>query len=279
MKKWLLSLLIALLLAGATLAETRWFFETWEDIRYCESNVEQKGFSSIIGYYQGKLGVYLFDTPVQVYGALYGVASQNSAYWNNSVAAGPAIRVFPLQGFKSEQWYLDWVPSTRIFCESLNISYQKNAASGEANKTSDLRTGIEVYHEWNLDKPDLNEYWGEVWLNLSYRTTNFSWTDFNNYILYFQPRIGRHLGRGIEPYLKLDLTYSGKSDYWLNVATYGAGIRFEPWRLDERAPEILREFKMFAEILGNSYLWDKPTNPNQNVTSDARFGIDFSMGR
>jgi hypothetical protein len=36
---------------------------------------------------------------------------------------------------------------------------------------------------------------------------------------------------------------------------------------------------MFAEVLGVSYLKDEPTDLNNKVDSDVRFGIEFSYGR
>lgn len=155
----------------------------------------------------------------------------------------------------------------------------KNAVSGEANRRTDTRYGFDLWHEWNLDNPDPDNFWGELWANLSYRSTNFSWTDFNGYIFYFQPKIGRHLGRGIEPYVRADITSSDKADYWLNVLDYGAGIRFEPWRQTADKDSLLKKFKMFAEILSVSYLRGKPADSNKTVSSDVRFGIDFTYGR
>jgi hypothetical protein len=138
---------------------------------------------------------------------------------------------------------------------------------------------LDLWYEWNLDRPDENLPWGELWANYSYRTTNFSSADFKGSIFYFQPKIGRHLGSGIEVYLRADLTTSDKTEYWLNVVDYGVGVRFEPWRQTHKEDSILKKFKMFAEVLGVSYLKDKPTDVNKVVSSDVRFGIDFSYGR
>jgi hypothetical protein len=83
----------------------------------------------------------------------------------------------------------------------------------------------------------------------------------------------------VETYLKADLTYSPRGDYWLNVIDYGAGVRFEPFRKKGNEKDIFRKFKMFVEVLGVSYLKDKPADTNKQVASDLRFGIDFSYGR
>lgn len=278
LKRWLLAVLIVSSLYGAAFSETRPFAELWNNVSYYDTNIQSKGFSSVLGRFEGKLGLYLFDTPFQAYGAYYVTASQTSNYWDNALYYGYGLRFKPLEGYRGSGWYNEWIRDVKVFAESLSSTFLKDAApSGEAR--SDIRYGLDLWHEWNLDKPDLTNYWGEVWSNLSFRSTNFSSTDFNGYIFSFQPKIGKHLGHGIEAYLKTDITLSDKSSYWLNVADYGLGIRFEPWRETTDKDSLLKKFKMFAEVLSVSYLRDKPTDPNKNVASDVRFGIDFSYGR
>lgn len=276
---------ISLLSISSVFAEVRGFTELWNNFAYYDTNLEKKGFSSILGRYEGKIGLYLFDTPYQLYGAYYGAASQSEPYYDNSLFYGVGLRFKPFEGYKGSGWQNEWIRDVKFFAEGLNSSYLKDAASAEANKLSktDLRLGFDLWHEWNLDKPDETQLWAELWSNLSYRTTNFGFEkEFNNYIFYFQPKIGRHLGKGTEVYLRADAVYSGKSGAsysFLNNADYGVGIRFEPWRGMASANELLQKFKMFFEALGVSYLKDKPADPSQVVNSDIRFGIDFSYGR
>jgi len=277
---------ILLLLAGSVAAELKPFVESWNNLAYYDTNLEKKGFASLLGRFEGKLGVYLFDTPFQLYGAYYGTTSQSSDYFDNSLFAGGGIRFKPFESYKGSSWSDEWIRDVKIFAESLGSSYFKGGASAEADglRKTDTRYGLDLWHEWNLDKADESLPWGELWANLSYRDTNFVWSgqSFQTYVFYFQPKIGRHLGRGIEVYLRGDAVLSGKSGpsyYFLNVADYGVGIRFEPWRQMEAANEFLKKFKMYIEILSVNYLKDKPANSNQIVNSDVRFGIDFSYGR
>lgn len=276
-----LGFLLSTLLQPA-FAEIHPFAELWNNFAYYDTNVERKGFASLLGRFEGKLGIYLGDTPYQLYGVYYGVASQDEHYWNNAIYAGAGLRFRPFADYASTSWQDEWIKDVKIFVESLSSNYLKDAASAEADRIpkTDTRYGFDLWHEWNLDNPDESIPWGELWSNLSWRSTSFSWRrEFNDYIFYFQPKVGWHLGKGIETYLRGDLTYSGKSDYWLNVADYGVGIRFEPWRRMSGSNEFLKKFKMFVEVLGVSYLKDKPPEPNKEVSSDIRFGIDFSYGR
>ncbi|MBU1026226.1 MAG: hypothetical protein KKA31_00680, partial [Candidatus Margulisbacteria bacterium] len=170
--------------------------------------------------------------------------------------------------------------------EGLSASYLQDGVSAEAAglAATDTRYGLDLWYEWNLDDPDERVPWGEVWANLSYRETNFGWEPdgFKSWVLYFQPKIGRHLGNGIGVYLRSSVTASGKegpSYSFLNIADYGVGIRFEPWRESKVVNDFLRKFKMFAEVVGVTYLKDKPANANSEVSNDVRFGVEFSYGR
>lgn len=284
MKRILLILLIGASLFLPTYAQIVPFGELWNNISYYDTNLEKKGFASLLGRFEGKIGLNLFNLPLQVYGVYYGVGSQATDYWDNNVFSGGGIRFRPLVGVESTGWHDEWMPDLKVFAESLSSAYLKNAASAEAAglRTRDVRYGLDLWHEWNLDKADEAIPWAELWANLSSRQTNFGWEDFNDYIFYFQPKIGRHLGRGIEIYCRGDLVTSGKqgaSYYFLNMLDYGVGIRFEPWREDSSATDLFRKFKMFAEVLSVSYLKDKPVDLNKQVSQDVRFGIDFSYGR
>jgi hypothetical protein len=282
-RKWFWFCVAGLLTISSAAAELKPFAELWNSLAYYDTNIERKGFSSLLGRFEGKLGFNLFDSPLQVYGVYYGTSAQSNDYWDNSIYTGAGVRLKPFEQYKGSGWTDEWIPAVKIFAEGLNANYFKGAASAEADKarSSDTRYGLDLWHEWNLDKPDESLPWGELWANLSYRDTNFGWEDFKNYIFYFQPKFGRHLGRGVEAYLRADVVASGKEGpnyYFLNVADYGVGLRFEPWR-NSGANEFLQKFKMFVEVLGVSYLKDKPSSADKTVNSDVRLGIDFSIGR
>ena len=280
MNKWLAFVAAILFLSFPLQAEVKPFVELWNHGAYYATNVERNNFSALLGRYEGKIGVNPLESQIlQVYGVYYGTASQANDYWDNSLYYGVGVRSKPFEKYAGRGWADEWFRDIKIYVETLNSVYFKDAASGEANRRNDSRYGLELWHEWNLDNPDTNNFWGEVWSNLAYRSTNFSYSDLNKYILYFQPKIGRHLGRGIEPYLRLDYTTSGSNDYWLNMANYGLGIRFEPWRTVEKEDNLLKKFKMFAEVLKVNYLKDVPADPNKVISRDVKFGIEFSMGR
>lgn len=260
------------------------FIELWNAVAYYDTNIEKKSFASVLGRYEGKIGFNILNFPLQVYGVYYGVGSQNPDFFDNAIFSGGGARFRPFASFRATTWFNEWLPDLKIFVESLSAGYQKNAASAEALSKNDIRAGIDLWHEWNLDKPNEKYAWAEMWLNCSYRDTNFGWDPdgFKNYVLMFQPKFGRHLGPGLEAYLRADLTLTGKEGpdyYFLNVADYGFGLRLEPWRSSSDLNDLLRKLKIYIEVLGVSYLKEKPVDATKQVSADVRFGIDCSYGR
>ncbi|OGC11743.1 hypothetical protein A3K48_04540 [candidate division WOR-1 bacterium RIFOXYA12_FULL_52_29] len=281
MRTLLISIAAGLIFVSSAAASMKPFAELWNNLAYYTTNVEQQDFSALLLRYEGKAGFNVGNSPFDLYGVYYGTASQTSDYWDNSLFYGLGARFRPFYDFKPRDWTNEWLPNVKLFVESLSATYQKNAAVAEAAglPKNDTRYGVEIWHVWNLDQPNLNDYWGELWTNLAFRTTSFTISDYNDWLFFFQPKIGRHLGRGIEPYVKADLTYSNKNYYWQNVAAFGVGIRFEPWRNTADNESPLKKVKLFAEVLSVSYLKDKPAAAQQTVSSDIRFGIDMSIGR
>ncbi len=285
MRKVFLCLLVILLIFGAAkTGQAQGFSEFWNNIAYYDTNGEKKNFAATLARFEGKVGLGLGNSPLQLYGAYYGVFSQSPDYWDNSLYSGLGLRFKPFQNYQASGWQNEWIPDVKIFVESLSASYLKDNASAEAAglAKTDMQYGFDLWHEWNTEGLNLGIPWAELWTKLVYKQTNFGWEDFNNYIFYFQPKVGRYLAKGVGIYLRGDLTYSGKSGasyYFLNIADYGLGIRFEPFKSTTKEEALLHKFNMFAEVIGITYLKEKPTDPNKQVASDVRFGVDFSYGR
>jgi len=271
-----------LLIGGPTDTQTPIFMELWNNAAFYDTNLEKKNFGSMLGRFEGKVGANVFSFPLQVYGVYYTALSQSPDYWDNYAYTGGGVRLMPWRDYKSDRWYTDWFSGVRFYAESLNSSYFKNAASAEGLAKTDSRYGMEIWHAWNRDNPNLAAPWGELWFKGEYRQTNFGWEKFEDYVVYCQPKFGWHLTEIIDPYIRADVTMSGKSGpsySFLNIADYGAGIRFVPLRNIGRDNDLFHTFNMFIEVLGVSYLKDAPANPANRVSSDARFGVEVSYGR
>lgn len=258
------------------------FIDLWNNAAYYGTNLERQRFSSLLGRYEGKVGFNFFHYPLQLYGVYYGASSQTSNYWNNYIFSGSGVRLSPFRDYQGTSWANEWLKGVKLYAENLSANYLKDAASAESLAKEDRRYGLEIWYAWNQDQVDTRVPWGELWLKWEYRETNFGWETFKDYVLYVQPKFGVHMAEGIEAYLRADMTSSGKEgpDYsFLNIADYGVGLRFVPLRSVGKSTDFFRNFKMFAEILGVSYLKDEPTNPANKVSSDVRFGVEFSYGR
>lgn len=275
-----LFLVLSFVFCHSAFAFPTWL-EAWNNASYYQTNYERTGFSAMLARYQGKIGSNV--SLLEPYFSWDGVTSQDTRHWNNQLICGAGIRAYAFRGFPFPA-VLGFLRETKIFAELQQVNYFKDQTTASANKTNNLRAGLDLWYEWNQSdivwNKGFNPYfpWAELWSGLYYNSTNFSTTDFNNSIFYFQPKIGFYLASSIKPYVRLDLATSGDSSYWLNTAALGGGIRFEPFR--EKAPEewygaLINKFKMFVEFVNLSYL--KSQNPSP-ATTDVRFGIDFAYG-
>ncbi|MBI5700808.1 hypothetical protein HZC34_03045 [Candidatus Saganbacteria bacterium] len=258
--------------------------DVWTNGAYYSTNGENSNFRAVQLRSEGRFGFNFGESsPTKPYIVYYGSYGQDPNYWNNNLAVGGGVRSMPFVSFETTSWALEWIRDTKIYAEILTLNFLKGKATAEANgvKTNDYRIGIDIWHEWNLQNAKAKAPWAEMWTRIDYRNTNFydpmSGLDkFQNFLGYFQLKIGRHLPGGVRPYLASYLTISGLKKVWLNNLYYGAGIRMEPFRDQENSPELLRKFKMYIEGLNISYLAElDPTRP----VTDMRFGIEFTYGR
>lgn len=285
MKKIIVVAFILILSASAyAQAESPIWSDIWTNASYHSTNGESPAYfqREVLARSEGRFGIRMNgNSAVAPYIVYYGVLGQNSAYWNNNLAYGLGVRAMPYTSFETSSWALEWIRSIKLYGEILSMTFLKDGTTAKNNgvKTSDVRFGVDVWHEWNLSKPNPSVNWAQVWGNVTYRETNFydplNTNKFQTYVGYMQLKIGRHMGT-IKPYLAGYLTSSGNPLPWLNSLYYGLGLRMEPFRGDETAPELLRTFNMYVEALNISWLADQdPTRPN----TDTRFGIEFTYGR
>ncbi len=272
--------------------------DIWANVAQYETNGERMDFKSYVGRLDARIGVYALplygDTWLKPYVPYLGVMSNDEAFWNNNGAMGFGARFKPFKRYEASGWNDEWIRDLRIFAELLSISYysQADIPEGEGRPTTDSRVGLDLWHEWNQFNPDNPTLmpnpsvpWAELWSNLSFRTTDFQEEEFSDYIFYYQQKIGVQsdvgdTGVSLEPYLRFDLTMSGKDYDWLNHFDYGAGLRVRPFKsgnfFGSNLP-WLSKLKVFAEIMAIS--WTKGKDLDERPDNDFRFGIDFTFGR
>ncbi|OGC06823.1 hypothetical protein A2230_07230 [candidate division WOR-1 bacterium RIFOXYA2_FULL_36_21] len=256
--------------------------DDWSNAAYYETNGENANFRSALFRGETRFGYQPEENfTAMPYVVLYETYGQDANYWNNNLAYGLGVRLLPFNLFKSDSVFLDWIPSTKFYGEILALTFLKDTATATANgvKTDDFRFGIDVWHEWNLQKTDANLFWAEMWANFTYRNTNFyddlNFDKFQTYVGYFQFKLGRPIFNGLMPYAALYVNKSGSGAEWLNNVFYGIGLRIEPFREKEEIAPIFRKLKMFAEFLNMYWFNESSTRPK----TDFRFGIELTQGR
>jgi hypothetical protein len=280
----LLILIFSLLLSGVA-----WSYEFLEPFGYVwvngshnKTNLERDDFDSDIIRAEAKIGVSVLplwaNATLQPYFAYYGVTSTDKSSWNNNNVYGFGVQVMPLLGYND----LGWVQDLKIFFESLAVEWTNEDDSNpidnpEYNNKEDLRYGIDIWHEWNQPGADKVEnrslLFGELWASLTYRTTNFGYDDFNDWLFYFQPTVGMY---SIKPFNSVSLEPYFKA-YMVNNIAYGGGIRIRPFGSNKLLGSdfsVLRKLKFFIEVLAVSYL--KEAGP---VDHELRVGFDLNIGR
>ena len=155
MKKAFLAGLLFAALLGPAFGETRPFAELWNNFAYYETNLERPGFASVLGHYEGKVGLWVLDTPLQVYGAYYGTTAQTGDYFDNSLNTGVGLRAKPFEGsLPGAHWTVEWVRDLKFFAESLSAGYTKGKASAvnrrNGSRKASTRSNTGRWHSLRL---------------------------------------------------------------------------------------------------------------------------------
>lgn len=250
--------------------------DSWNNGSYYATNGENQRFNAFLGRSEIRIGMPIGEEiPLSPYIATITTLSQDQNYWNNNFAFGVGLRSMPFKGYESSGWADEWIRDVKFFGEFLTLSFLKDATTAKTNnvETSDVRVGIDMYHEWNQTKPDKKVPWVEVWSNLSYRSTNFYQGGFKNFLYTHQQKTGMHFeDDAVQLYLRTDLTMAGRSEAWWNSLYVGPGIQILPYKSSD--DPVLKNFRVYIEML--SIIWYKDKNSTRPNT-DTRFGIDYRL--
>ncbi len=250
--------------------------DSWNNGSYFATNGEDKRFNAFLGRSEIRIGMPMGEEiPLSPYIATIATLSQNQDYWNNNLAFGVGLRSMPFKKYESSGWADEWIRDVKFFSEFLTLTFLKDAATAKTNnvETSDVRVGIDMYHEWNQIKPDKKFPWVEVWSNLSYRSTNFYQGGFKSYLFTHEQKTGFHFeDETVQPYLRTDFSISGRSENWWNNVYWGPGVQIKPFKLSD--DPVIKNFRIYIEML--SIIWYKDKGSTR-PKSDTRFGIDYRL--
>lgn len=198
--------------------------------------------------------------------------------------------------------YLDWFRSFRLYGEYLDLEWW---AKDTWQAGHDLRFGIDSWYEWNVPsgygwphkedeekkKQTLESFlspWGELWMDGSWRKTNFFNTDYESWTFGTTGKLGirvwnwntspeSKISVHLMPYITAEASVSEKNRFfWENRLLAGGGVRLMPKiRVCSTKDLLLRfyaEYVTVAEYFKN--------NPNTDVPwNDIRVGLNFSINR
>lgn len=183
--------------------------------------------------------------------------------------------------------WLTWIAPLRLYGEYLRVRFLRNEA-GDWFPRDDWRFGGEVWKELNVDLSAENmnpesladRLWGELWMDLGWRKTDFllhkyeSWT--SAVVLRVgarYPLIDRQRDIFLMPYFSLEACGSQWAFSWQNRAIPMVGLRVMPF-LHNRS-YWLRRLRMYGEYRWTPfYLCDGPLagTPDRDIW----LGINFS---
>ncbi|MDY7037032.1 MAG: hypothetical protein SV375_12830 [Thermodesulfobacteriota bacterium] len=213
----------------------------------------------------------------------------NDVYWNNNFKWGPGARL--RYEFKSsEQGTGSWFKNLNldIFSEYLtmedSIDSSKNVIPDRV-PNNNFRAGSSIW--LSIDSrntiSDLVSFWGEMWGELAYESTNFYEAEKEDfYILALQPKLGLKFRLSnivsLQPYFCADFKMDFADEKWnkkpwLNHIQYGPGIRLGFGNI-----KFLKNANIYLywEDLSIDYLSRVSEDEYKYLaSSDTRIGIEF----
>lgn len=198
--------------------------------------------------------------------------------WEDRLDYGIGVEWRPLSKIDyPESALLRWLWHIRYYAVSLRTIRLNDRPEWDWRPDGDIRVGMELYRECNIY--NARGYWGELWLDASWRETDFYVDDYESWRFAVVPKLGLRLSPraslSVMPYLTGELVATERSDFWQNRILGGFGIRLMPFRWHRRGAAMLtRGTRLYFEalwVLG--YLKDEA--PDEIPEHDLRFGVDF----
>lgn len=247
------------------------------------------------GWWEHKLafkGYEVFDTgqTADLFFTFTPSLSTKDEPWSSKLVVGIGIEYRPFKDDpRFDKLYNSWLTSLNTYVSYLHREPLKGDYNGA---TRDKRFGVGLYRDYNIiDNADVpqtwkDHFWGDVWGDASFRTTNFG-TDpdkYDSWNFSVSAKMGFYVPKAlvelnIMPYTILSAGAVDRGDFWSNTIKAGVGLRLTPFRNEKfKAYEWLHGLKLFAEYTDVvAYLKDD-AEPGTNGT-DVVIGIGYSHNR
>lgn len=302
-------------LEGVPLGE-RILYQSFGETTWRSTNLAKNSFRAQVGFWTNRLvfkGIRFPFSTLDPYVELTVAGESTGNDGGNQIDAVAGLEWRPLarnawlENF--QPWgvpLLKWVKNYRFSVAYYN---RRNLKDEIANiRDFDLRFGVDIFYEWGIDLPPLDqgkgtgivgflgEYtWGEYFGDYKWRDTNFTgeedfdaWIFDNSLTLGFKVPLMKLPPNPVNeqlmlmPYLRLGLIYNTKlSNPADNRYFVAAGVRWMPFR-DYRFVnnEWLFKTKIFAEWLGIGKVQNfKQDDSTPQPDEDWRIGIAWSLRR
>lgn len=292
-------------------------YQSFGETTWRSTNLAERKFNSQVGFWTNRLvfkGIRFpfntLDPYVEVTAALEATGNDGGSQLDTVVGLEwrPLARVAWFENFRPYGIpLLQWIRNYRFFVQYMD---RRNLKDEIANiRDFDLRFGVDIFYEWGIDLPPLDQtpstgflglitryVWGEYFGSYGWRDTNFTAEEnFDAWILDNSLILGAKVPLlklppnpfneqlVLMPYLRLGLIYNTRlanpADNRLFVAV---GLRWMPFR-DYRFMnnEWLFKTKVFAEWLGIGKVqnFHARNQPRPQPDEDWRIGINWSLRR
>lgn len=202
--------------------------------------------------------------------------------WEDRFDYGVGLEWRPLKNINLDSLpLLKALSHTRLYALRLWTSYLRYEDDWSWRPKVDSRFGLEIYRECNYYNK--NRFWGEFWMDVSWRETNFYVKNYDSWFFAMVPKWGVNLtpnsGFATLPYVTTEVVVTGRREFWQNRVMMGIGLRIMPVRWQTGVfGDLFRGSKFYFEYSGVvTYLKDKA--PDNNPKSDFQMGFNYTINR
>ncbi|MCI4626639.1 MAG: hypothetical protein L3V56_11845 [Candidatus Magnetoovum sp. WYHC-5] len=253
---------------------------TYGDFAYRKTNFSKNDYKNISGWAEVKI-VLKNTLKLNPYIKLTPSYSGTENSWESVFVYGGGLEYRPFEDVGSlNDVKFEWIKSFRLYAEYLTLGHMKD--EGDQYK-HDMRAGIDIWKEWGASNRNSGLIYGELYSDLSWRKTNFSFEKYKTHSFTIVGKIGVKT-IDITKQLPLilyaigELSTTGKGSFWENNVKTGLGVRVipiikKPFNINSDI--ILRVYAEGLRVV--EYLKDEqlPNTPDY----DLRAGINFSISR
>jgi hypothetical protein len=226
--------------------------------------------------------------PISPYISVIPVTTTESEFWwQRNVSGTVGLQLYPTHFLPpheaGENDEFHWLENLRLYSTYGIREYYDEPRNADP-EDEDFRIGCDYYSDNLFDRKGFTYFTYLLWTNLTYRSTNYSLSDYDAVLWEGNMKLGPQFRFNAEnsiflPYAVIDWTFSPDYDdrWWENFIRAGAGVRLYPKvsAENEELERILKRFNIYAEVFHNAS-WLGDDAPSSVKETDWRIGLNFS---